>query len=196
MRNHKARALIVLAAAACLTGCSDSAGTLSRDYRNLNNEFVDGLMMVTSEARAKQVTEKIINPYSQRIEQVDKRMDNWELNKEREDVARDTFTEESVVLLFAENKWNQKRIAIEKARLQNLLEQLKRDKPGADPRTEWPNLADLASGAKLAPALQNMQTGGKFVSLIQKFPQWKLKAETLDLQKTLEARQARFDMPK
>jgi hypothetical protein len=173
-----------------LAGCGDTAETLSRDYRNINNEVIDALMMVTNENRAKIANEKVIGPYTDRIGAVDKRADLWEQNKEREEVAITTLTSESVAILFAENKWNQKRLNLELERLKQLHGQLQAQNPGGT----FTNLAELAAGGKTAPVLTNMKSGGKFTTLIGKFPNWKLKAETLEFKKVLADKLDKFDM--
>ena len=119
---RKKKAWLALALC-CVAGCSnDSAHSLSRDYRNINNECIDGLMMVTSEARAKFVTEKIFKTFSDRIGPVDKRAASYEQNTDDSVIVMQMVTTESVAMLFAENKINQRRLKLEQDRLKNLLE--------------------------------------------------------------------------
>ncbi len=67
-----ALAMVVLGLAGC---SSDSAHTLSRDYRNLNNECIDAMMMITSERAATFARDKIYKPYSDRLGIIDHRCD-------------------------------------------------------------------------------------------------------------------------
>ena len=48
----KKRCLLVLCLVAGLSGCTDTIDSVTREYRNANNEAIDAMMMVTSEARA------------------------------------------------------------------------------------------------------------------------------------------------
>jgi hypothetical protein len=189
MKRHLALALLVLG----LVGCGDTATTLSREYRNYNNEFIDALMMTTNESRAKIAKEKVIETYEARIQALDKRVDVWEQNKEKEEVALDTLTAESVALLFSENKRNQERHALEKARLKKLIERLTAENPGVNPAEQWPNLNDLANGARADIVLNQLKTGGRLAVLMQKFGGWKLKQETLAKAEVFKEKVERFD---
>lgn len=187
------RTLAALALVLVAAGCGDNATILSREYRNYNNEFIDALMTTTNETRAKIAKDKVIDTYETRIADLDKRMDIWEQNKEKEDVSRDTFTSESVALLFSENKRNQERHAREKDRLRKVLDALKAQNPGADPAKEWPALNELATSSKADAVVKQLTSGGKFAALISKFPNWKLKQDIMDQQKVFLEKVERFD---
>jgi uncharacterized protein (DUF4213/DUF364 family) len=85
-----------------LSGCStDSAHSLSRDYRSLNNEAIDALMMATTEQRAQIAKTKILKSYSDRLQAIDKRFATWVQNTDDKVIVLDTFTDESVPTLLA-----------------------------------------------------------------------------------------------
>src|SRR5688500_16287414 len=138
--------LAVLVLIPLAAGCTESADGLSRDYRNLNNEFIDALMLVSGESRAKHANEKVLKTYTDRLGKIDKRVATWEMNRENESIAQDTLTSESVALYFAECQHNQKRLALERERIKKLMESMQARNPGADPGQEWPNLHEIASG--------------------------------------------------
>ncbi len=131
----------------CLTGlagCStDSAYSLSRDYRSLNNEVIDALMMSTTEERAKLAQEKIIKPYSDRLQKIDKRFASWLQNTDDKEIVRDTLTEISVATLISEIPINTRRLEHEQQRIDAMVKA--RQKEGVDVRKEWPMLSSLAS---------------------------------------------------
>jgi hypothetical protein len=166
----KRAALLVCLAG--LSGCStDSADSLSRDYRNLNNEAIDALMMCTSEARAVVARDKILKAYPDRLTALDKRMATWLQNTDDKLIVLDTLFSDSVATLLAELPINAKRLEYELQRLQNLA----REVPG-------PVLTELARGAGLNGLKQQLMvapggnqfnpfgaTGNKFQGLIVQF---------------------------
>jgi hypothetical protein len=174
------RRLALLPVVLCLAGCrGDSAGAISRDYRNINNEVIDSLMMVTGESRAKFANEKILKTYNERVGAVDKRVEIWEQNREIADIVLDMLTSESTSTLFAENQINLKRLDLERKRIQRLLDMKKQEEtdrrrqlgdpnPVVDSRKEWPNLHDLAGGGQLSSFKQNLENGGKLAGLFKK----------------------------
>ncbi len=176
--------LVLLPLLCTLVGCStDNASSLARDYRNLNNEYLDALMMVTSESTAKFAQDKVIKPYSERKGKIDKRYQTWELNTDNKEIVKDLLSSESVTMLFAEHRINRIRLQREKDRLKKLLNsKIETEKerqrqagvanPAVDSRKEWPNLSELAAGAVLNPLKDNIQTvnGCPLTALFDKFP--------------------------
>lgn len=123
MKTIKKKRVWLALAFCCVAGCSnDSAHTLSRDYRNINNEFIDGLMTVTSERQAKFVNEKIIKPYSERVEKVNKRAATYEQNTDEKVIILEMLNSESVATFFAESAINTKRVAHEAARIKRIVD--------------------------------------------------------------------------
>ncbi len=180
--------VLLLLALAPLTGCSaDDANSISRDYRNINNEAIDALMMTTSEARAKIANEKVLKTYSARISDVDKRLDLWVQNAEEKFIIANTLNSESAATLIAENKINLKRLELERARLQRLA---------ANAGADSPNLQELARGGGLATVKANLEKGTRFAEMMGKFrEQWKkhLPPNFGDLEKLFADRVARLE---
>jgi hypothetical protein len=169
------RKWLAIAVALGMTGCkSDDANSLSRAIRNMNNEAIDALMTVTRESQAKWVNEKILKTYSERLGEVETRMDKWTQTTENKDVCINTLTSESVSLLLAEDMINRRRLKHEVARVKRIidtrvqqhvdeaiaageLEKLKADgakdpmgiivgRATEDTKKEWPTLFDMAAG--------------------------------------------------
>jgi hypothetical protein len=123
MKTLKKKRVWLAMALCCVAGCSnDSAYSLSRDYRNINNEFIDGLMIVTSERQAKFVNEKIIKAYPERIEKVNKRVATYEQNTDEKVIILQMVDSESVATLFAEGAINGKRLSHEAARIKRIVD--------------------------------------------------------------------------
>jgi hypothetical protein len=167
----------------CLAGCSnDTAHSLSRDYRNINNECIDALMMVTSESRAKYANVKIFKSFSERISPIDKRAASYEQNTDDKQIVMEMVTTESVAMLLAENSINQRRFKLEQQRIKNLLEfnrktevdKLKAEgqaNPDVKVREKWPNLSELASGASLNAFKSHLDKGTAIAELNVKIRQ-------------------------
>jgi hypothetical protein len=167
---------------ALLVGCSsDNSSSMARDYRDMNNECIDALMMTTGESRARIAVNKILKTYTERVGTVDKRLSTWLQNSDEKYVVRDVLSSESVATLFAECQTNQKRLKLEQLRIQKLLDshvaaEVDRRRlggeanPVVDPRKEWPNLAELASGGQIAGLKSNLEKGTQLGDLVKKFP--------------------------
>ncbi len=155
------RAALLLCLAG-LAGCStDSADSLSRDYRNLNNEAIDALMMSTSEARAKFAKDKILKPYGERLKNIDKRFDDWLRNTDDKEIIRDTLSSDSVATLLAELPINRKRLENEQKRILAKVQGF--------PKEAFPVLNEFAAGTGLTELKTQLDTGNKFNMLVPKF---------------------------
>jgi hypothetical protein len=186
MKTIKKNRIWLALALCCAAGCSnDSAHSLSRDYRNINNEFIDGLMIVTSESRAKVVNEKIVKVYNERVDKVSKRVQTYEQNTDEKLIVYEMLNSDSVVTLFAENASNPKRLAHETARIKRIVDTRTKShvdrfraegakdpdgvlilKASEEVRKEWPNL----SGLTLAALKPMMEKGNPLETLFAKFP--------------------------
>jgi len=162
----------------CLTGlagCStDSAHSLSRDYRNLTNEAIDGLMMCTSEARAQFVKTKIISAYQERQMKLDKRFDSWVQNTDDKLIVLDIMDSDSVATLLAEIPINYKRLDYEQQRIAAMVAAHAREVP--DVKKDWPVLSEFAAGTGLSiiknhlkPSDANGRSMHKVASLVFAF---------------------------
>src|SRR4051794_14561883 len=117
MKKHLALLLFL----GCSAGCRDSADTLSRDYRNLNNEAIDALMMITSEGQAQAMHVRVLKDFGNRIQGVNDRCKNWKQNNEKEDYGSQIYTSDSVLILAVESEMNKERLDLETKRLKALL---------------------------------------------------------------------------
>jgi hypothetical protein len=190
VKAAKKKRVWIALALCCLAGCSnDTANSLSRDYRNINNECVDGLMMVTSESRAKFVNEKIFKTYSDRVALIDKRAANYQQNTDDVQIIRETLNSESLAILFAEISANKKRMDLETARIRKIFdtrvkEHMDRFKAGGDKdaearakeetRKEWPNLSAFAEAHAQTTVAREWVKDNALATLVSKFPtkQW------------------------
>jgi len=191
------RALLLFLLVSTGAGCSDNQETLSREYRNLNNEAIDSLMLTTSERRARLANEKIFGRYSERLQEIDRRFKIWETNADERMMTIDVLTSESVITLMAENKTNQDRLAIETARLSKLLRDMTEqernrrqelgENPAFDTKEVWPNLHELVSTNRTKALNDQLTKGGNFAALLAKManPAWKYNPPP-DIRKALD----------
>jgi hypothetical protein len=174
------RILAFLVLVGCTTACRDSADQLSRDYRNLNNEAIDALMMITDEPQAKLMLERVIREYPQKLKVVDDRCKNWKQNTEKDEYATQIFTSDSMAILLVECKMNQERLELEKRRLKRLNDQLVADErearrqagdPNAivEPRTLFPTISLLLSDEKddLKRIETQLEKGGEVIGVLR-----------------------------
>ena len=155
----KKRILLILALAS-VVGCVDTPDSVCREFRNANNEHVDALMMVTSEAQAKRMTIRVFSQMPDRYKALDKKWDimetNWGRTPDMETMK--AFLEADGLHLYrAEYKANAQRCTLELARIRNLLEQLMaREKKEAQDEGGGPN--DVKQPAELFPHLARSST--------------------------------------
>jgi len=123
--KRTAAALLLLVTA---VGCVDSANTMARDLRNLNNEVIDALMMVTNDQKAKTVGERVLAEYSERMTLLDDRFKNWDM-RDTAEKANELFRSDNFALLLIENKANKDRLNTEMKRLALLQQQIGGEAP-------------------------------------------------------------------
>ena len=50
-----------------MVGCREDASSLSREWRNINNEYIDALMVTVDESSAKNSLNKFVNEYDKNV---------------------------------------------------------------------------------------------------------------------------------
>jgi hypothetical protein len=140
-----------------LAGCGDTVDSLSQAYRNINNEVVDALMMVTDEPSARVANEKIVSTYAERIATLEARIGELKLNLGAHRFRDEFIRSESGVILLSEQKFNRARLALELDRLQKLGFQFQQEKPAFDPEKTSPNLCALARAETTALLREKLQ---------------------------------------
>jgi hypothetical protein len=142
----------------CATGCTDSIDAMARDTRNMNNEAVDALMVVTNDAQAKIVIDRVFDNYQEKVKKIDDRLKNWDFRDSKEK-ANDLFLSDSLAILFVENVANRDRLLIEKTRLKELAAQ----------QPDAANLAALARGEKTKTLEDELAKGGRLRDAAMRF---------------------------
>jgi len=184
----------------CGAGCRDSADALARDYRNLNNEVIDAMMMITDDASAKVMLDRVLVEYPKRMRSVDDRVKNWKQNNEKEDYGSQIYNSDSVMILILENQMNKDRLALEEARLKKLLGAIveaKRQEGQANvtPEAACPNLAKLvgSEGKDLDPIKANLEKGTDVISVYKELGQDERFLKSARMKSLKEAFEKKFD---
>lgn len=164
----KARIAIITILLGFLAGCTDTADSVSREYRNQINEGLDALMFVTTEESAKQMSLRIFKPMGDRFTDIDRRLGIVRSNRTKKEFVTEFFESDSVHMYLSEISINRQRFALEKTRIRDLVQQYKkRDE-------ECPSLLALVDdGADLGP-LKTQLEQPKINEYIASFGDWKI----------------------
>jgi len=165
-----------------LAGCTDTMDSLSREFRNANNEYLDAMTMVTDEESAQRMNQRILKPMNARCKDIEARLTIWKSNrKSNQELVEQSFDSDSLSLYFAELDANRERYKLEKVRLRNLYQhyqdrEIERLKAAGDPvpvirdpRGLCPNLHDLVikDGFK---EIETQLTNPKLAALVATYP--------------------------
>ena len=183
MTKHRWQFLILLTA---LTGCTDTIDSVTREYRNATNEALDAMAVVTSDERAEAMITRVFKPLSNRYEAIDKRLENVKNNRTRKDFVKEVFESDGTCLYLTEVAVNRQRFALEKSRLDNLIQQLvekerakKIEEGEANPvineKNLCPNLSTLVNHPMYIKAVQMQLTQVKLQQVLTEIDNWMAK---------------------
>jgi hypothetical protein len=166
-----------------LVGCTDSVDSLSREYRNTNNEAIDNLMMISSEAQAKSTLDRYFKPLRDRYESIDKRLELLNSNLKKEFVKM-TMESDGAHLYLSELQINRQRYALEVTRLRKLLkytydkqlELRKNNDPDATPSVQelCPSLDQLVNVEATLQPLRSQLDSPRLLAMMSSFPTMKV----------------------
>lgn len=175
------RKLAIVPALLLLAGCTDTADSIAREYRNANNEGIDAMMMITDNNRAKRMTSRVLKPLQGRYEAISKRLEIWKSNRAtNKELVQEIYSSDSVHLYLAELPVNRQRFTLEMTRLRNLVNQyiereqaLRReegkDEFDFDPKELCPDLYDLVNNPQVLDPLRKQLDKGELVREIEGF---------------------------
>src|SRR5207253_7776082 len=72
-------------------GCTDSIDTVTREYRALNNEAIDALTMITTEAKAQEMTIRVFKPMRDKYMAIDKKLTIVKSNRDKPEFAKEVL---------------------------------------------------------------------------------------------------------
>ena len=179
----KTRLILVVILLGMLAGCTDTADSISREYRNQINEGLDAMMLVTNEATAKRMNVRVFKPMGERFTDIDRRLGIVRANRAKKEFVTEFFESDSVHMYIGEIYLNRKRFELEVSRLKNLSKQCVeherelhknsgKDTP-FDANAACPNLLELASESPLA-SLSSQLKAPKVFEYFRNFADWKV----------------------
>jgi hypothetical protein len=174
--------LVFLSLAPLLAGCVDTPDSVSREYRNVNNEVIDSLMMTTNDATAERMLRRIIKPSKDRYDAIDKKLASVEQNSDRKDFVKAVFESNGVHLYLTELDVNRQRFVLEMARLRKLHKEL------TDAGEECPALKELVADESTLDHVRKQLTDPNLLKTMKNFKKWKLSEYPELLEKFMERR--------
>ncbi len=109
-------------------GCTDTIDTVTREYRNTNNEVIDALMMVTDEATASRIKIRVVDPSLFRYQGIDARLNIVRSNRTKKEFVKETFESDGFQLYLTDLEVNRQRLGLEIARLRNVADGYAKEK--------------------------------------------------------------------
>jgi hypothetical protein len=184
-KTHIAFAVFIVA----FVGCTDTIDTVTREYRNTNNEVVDALMMITDERSATRMKLRIFDQMLARYNTIDGHLKTVTDNRSRKEFVKEYYESDGLLLYKADLQVNQLRFNLESRRLQALVDQYvlikqkeldaKGDRTPVNAQELCPNLWKVAKSLELMkPAIDQLYKP-KLTEMEKNFDQWKLKEEEL-----------------
>lgn len=188
-----------------MVGCTDTIETITREYRNTNNEVIDALMMVNSEATAKQYTLRVFEPMVLRYKGIDARLNIVRTNRLRREFVKEVLESDGFQLYLTDLEVNRQRRGMELTRLRNLVDQYvkqERDlliaqgdpEPDVKPQILCPSLYELVYVDAKLTDLRDQLENPKLFDMIISFPEWKVEGYEVML-KTFRAKRKTFATP-
>jgi hypothetical protein len=164
----------------CLVGCTDTVDSVTREYRNANNEAIDAMMLVTSERRADDMIKRVFKTSTERYQAIDKRLETVERNTaKKKDFVKNVFESNGVHLYLNELEINAQRFSLEVIRMRNLAKQLvEKEKPGAElndvsMQEVCPKIHELIRpGSPYLSTLRTQLESPKLVQMMEQFEAW------------------------
>jgi hypothetical protein len=146
-------------------GCVDNADSIAREFRNANNEGLDAMMMVTSEAQAGRMKIRVFAPLGDRLKFIERKLDIMDTNLGAKALAREILTSDGMHLYLAELQVNGQRYGLEMTRLRNLYEQyLERERELLRARGEP---ANNVQGQEVCPELHAIVVTGTTIKPLE-----------------------------
>jgi hypothetical protein len=199
----KARILVMSVLLGMLVGCTDTADSISREYRNEINESLDAMMLVTDEVSAQQMTLRVFKPMADRFKEVDRRLGILRMNRTKKEFAAEFTTSDSANMYISEIFINRERFKEEMKRLKSVKQREIEAKQQAHAKSgsEEPfnpteackalNMICAESGALSSLDSQLNKTPAMF-ALINEMNAWKLDQAVLD---EMNSRRKKFNIP-
>ncbi|MSU80036.1 MAG: hypothetical protein EXS16_18340 [Gemmataceae bacterium] len=159
----KIKAIVISGFILFLTGCTDTVDSISREYRNTNNEGIDAMMMITSDETARRMNIRVFRPLKERYDNIDNRLKALHNNSTNHDFVTACLESTNVHLFLTELEINRQRYTLEMMRLrrltENLMEKKLAENPDAKIEEVLPGLTEIViRESALMPLNTNIKT--------------------------------------
>jgi hypothetical protein len=179
MMNYK---LPLLAFVFVAVGCTDDVDSVTREYRATTNEAIDALMMVTSEASAHRMTERVLKPMQKRYENIDKKLGLVKYNRTKAEFVKEVLESDGVHIYLTDLMVNHGRLALEMKRLKHLY------KAEIEAGEVCPKLDELVNKDGILDPLKKNLKEPELTRMMKEFPNWKVSSYSELLAKHMERR--------
>jgi hypothetical protein len=174
-----------------LTGCTNTIDTVTREYRNSNNEVLDAVMVVTNDEKAKEMHTRVFKHLMGRYEGIDERLKQIKANRTRAEFAKEVLESEGAHLYISELEVNCQRYSLEVTRLRSLIKHYVderrqeriaagEDDPVINEAEVCPGLFQLFKAGGVVDILGKQLTKPKLVDeYMRQFPDWEKDVKNL-----------------
>ena len=170
------RCLLILGLLLLLTGCTDSIDSVTRELRNMNNEVIDAMMMVTNETQASRMNVRVFKPMRDRYGEIERKLKIVNANRLKKEFAKEVLESDGMQVYLTDLAVNRQRFALEMTRLRNLYKQILDDAadPQQPPQKICPVLHELMTKEGFFDPVQKQLYAPTLVKMMNDFPTWKL----------------------
>jgi hypothetical protein len=188
-----------------LVGCTDNIDSITREYRNQNNEAIDALMMISDDASAARMTHRVFKPMQFRYKDIDNKLHIVKVNRSKKELVKEVLESDGFQIYLNELDMNRMRMSMEMARIRDVMNQYgKEERVRLDEEGKFneeinykqicPNIHDVLLGSELESLKQNL-TQPKLIEIFAQFPQMKVDIYPNLYSKFLERRKTTFAPP-
>ena len=103
-----------------IVGCTDTADTVMLEYRNLDNEALDAMMMVTDGNQATRMDLRIFKDLRNRYDRIDKKLNIMMINRTSKELVQEVYESTGIIMYVHESNLNRDRYKLEADRIRNL----------------------------------------------------------------------------
>jgi hypothetical protein len=174
--------LPLLALVFVAAGCTDDVDSVAREYRATTNEAIDALMMVTSEASAHRMTERVLKPMQKRYENIDKKLGLVIYNRTKAEFVKEVLESDGVHIYLTDLEVNKGRLDLEMKRLKHLYD------AEIEAGEVCPKLGELVTKDGILNPLNKNLKESDLQRRMKEFPNWKVASYNELLAKHMERR--------
>jgi hypothetical protein len=185
------RCSLILGLVFLLAGCTDNVDSVTREFRNLNNEVIDAMMTVTTEKQAARMKARIFKPMRERYSEIERKLKIVRANRDKKPFVKEVMESDGMQVYLTDLAVNRQRFALEMVRLRNVHKQLLDDAdPQVGPQKVCPILHEMVTKEDFFEPLRKQLYSPTLVGMLLEFPRWKVEEYDDMFMKFAKRRQA------